>query len=318
MAVDHDAHAELRQAAVVAQLRVAVGDQHQRDAQVPGDGFQVLEVADADHADGVRAGGLVGEGAADHVVHLDHLGVGAGDDRHVLVDPRFQRRADLADAFLDRDQVGGLAAELRRQQGVLDGQRGDAGALQFHHRAHGVQRVAVAVVGVGDHRQAGDAADAGGLLDEFAEGDQGEVRRRQDLQGGDRAAEDADFEAEVGGDARGHRIEHRGGVVAGMGIQQRAKGRTQFMVGSSLHGEGSSCSGILMRRLYTVSNLQQPFVPIIRPMDEHRVPLSRKLRGRFFPGPFASCSTALRPAPWASTSALPIPPSAGGARMWSR
>ena len=55
-------------------------------------------------------------------------------------------------------------------------------ALQFDHRTHYVQRVAVAVVGVGDHRQARHPADAGGLLDEFAEGDRGEVRRRQDLQ----------------------------------------------------------------------------------------------------------------------------------------
>ena len=43
---------------------------------------------------------------------------------------------------------------------------------------------------------------------------QGEVRRGQDLQRGDRAAEDADFEAQVRGDTGGHRVEDRSGVIA--------------------------------------------------------------------------------------------------------
>ena len=47
------------------------------------------------------------------------------------------------------------------QDRVLDGHAGDARGLQFLHRAHDVQRVPVAVVGVGDHRQAGDAASKG-------------------------------------------------------------------------------------------------------------------------------------------------------------
>ena len=146
-----------------------------------GDGLQVIEVADADQADAVGAGSLVGQGAADHVVHFQHFGVGAGNDRHFRIDARFQGRADLAHALLDRDQVGGLASELRRQQRVLDGQRGHAGTLQLDHGAHGVQRIAIAMVGVGDHRQAGDATDARGLFDEFAQGDEREIGRRQNL-----------------------------------------------------------------------------------------------------------------------------------------
>ncbi|MNN66789.1 hypothetical protein D3C81_1823830 [compost metagenome] len=97
-------------------------------------------------------------------------------------------------------------------------------------------RVAVAVVGVGDHRQAGDAADAGGLLGELAEGDQGDVRRGEHLQRGDRAAEDADLEAEIGGDARGQGVEHRGGVVAGGAGEQGTEGFAQLVMTGSLHG----------------------------------------------------------------------------------
>jgi hypothetical protein len=68
------------------------------------------------------------------------------------------------------------------------------------------------MVGVGQHRQLRDPTNAGGLLDELAEGDQGEVRSSQYLQRSDRTAEDTDFEAQVCGNACRHRVEHRGSV----------------------------------------------------------------------------------------------------------
>ena len=80
------------------------------------------------------------------------------------------------------------------------------------------------MVGIGDHRQTRDAADARGLLDEFAESDQGEVRRTEYLQGGDGATEDTDLEVEISGDAGGHGVEYRSRVVAAVGSQQGTKG----------------------------------------------------------------------------------------------
>ncbi|MCY1172748.1 hypothetical protein D9M73_128910 [compost metagenome] len=185
---------------------------------------------------------LVLPGAADDFLHRQNPGVGAGDDRHFLIAAGFQRRADLADTFGDRDQVGGFAAELRGQQGVFDGQRGDAGPLEFDDGAHDVERVAVAVVGVGNHRQLGDTADASGLFSEFAEGDQGKVRGAQHLQRCDRTPEDPDFEAQVGGDAGRHRVENRGRVVAGVGGEQLAKIAAQILMGKP--GHMSSTNGM--------------------------------------------------------------------------
>ena len=103
------------------------------------------------------------------------------DDGQVRIDARLQRCADLANALVDTDQVGGLAAKLRRQQGVLERQGGHASTLQFDHRAHHIERVAITVVGIGDDGQARYPANARGLFDELAKGDQGEVRCSQNL-----------------------------------------------------------------------------------------------------------------------------------------
>ena len=193
------------------------------------------EVAHPDQADAIRAGFLIGDGALDHLLHAEHAGMGAGDDGQRRIDPSFQRRAELADALVDADQVGGLAPELRRQQGVFQGQRRDAGTLQLHHRAHHVERIAVAVIGIGDHRQTRHPADATGLFDEFTEGDQGKIWRSQHLQRRHRAAKDADLEAEVGGNPRRHRVEYRSRVVTGGRGQQRPKIAAQLVMRNSLH-----------------------------------------------------------------------------------
>ena len=230
MTVDGHAHAELGQTLVVAQRRVAVGDQHQRHGQVFSDLFQLIEVLNANHADAVGARRLVLLGAADDFLVGQDAGVGARDDRHFRVDPGFQCRANLADAFGDGDQVGGFAAELRGQQGVFNGQGGDAGAFQFNDRAHHVEGVAVAVVGVGDYRQLRNAADTGGLLGELAEGDQGKVRGTEHLQRGHGTTENPHFKTQVSGDAGRHRVEHRCCVVASVGGQQLTEVTAQILM----------------------------------------------------------------------------------------
>jgi len=200
----------------------------------------VIEILDADQADGIGTGLFVGLGACDDFLEADHAGVGATDDGHFRIDSRLQRRANLADGLEHADEVGGAATEFGWQQGVLDGQRGNPGALQLGNGAHHVERVAVTVVGIGQHRQLGDAADARGLLDELAQGDEVEVRRGQHLQRGHRATENADLEAEIGGDACRHRVEHRRRVEAAVGVEQLAEVAAQVMMRESRH-IGSVC-----------------------------------------------------------------------------
>ena len=181
MAIDHNAHAELGQTLVVTQFRIAVGHQHQRHAQGGGYLLQMGKILYTDNADGIGTGRLIGLGALYHLLNAKHAGMGSRDDGQVRVDPRLQRSTDLADTFGHADQVRGLAPKLRRQQGVFDGQRSNPRALQLNHGTHHVECIAIAVVGIGDHRQAADSANTGSLLDKLAEGDQGKVRRGQNL-----------------------------------------------------------------------------------------------------------------------------------------
>ena len=81
----------------------------------------------------------------------------------------------------------------RGQDGVLDGEGADADGLELLDRAHDVERVAVAVIGIDHHRQIGCPGDAAGLLDEFAQGEQHDVGRAQHGERGDRAGENADL-----------------------------------------------------------------------------------------------------------------------------
>ena len=113
-----------------------------------------------------------------------------------------------------------LLAECARQHRVLDHQRGNAGGFQFLHRAHHVQRVAVAVVGIDHQRQLAGAVDAIGLGGEFRQRQHDQVGRAQHRERGDGPGEHADLEAEVLGDAGGDRIMDRArmdAVVAGDG-----------------------------------------------------------------------------------------------------
>ncbi|EDO27541.1 predicted protein, partial [Nematostella vectensis] len=104
MAVDHNAYAELGQAFVVTQLGVAVGDQHQRNAQRCSNLFQMVKVLNADDADSIGTSGLVSLGTADNFIKLQDARMGTGDDGQIRINSRFQRSPYLADALGDADQ----------------------------------------------------------------------------------------------------------------------------------------------------------------------------------------------------------------------
>jgi hypothetical protein len=70
---------------VIAQLGVTVGDQHQRHLETRGDLLQMSEILHPDQADAIGTGSLVGAGTADHLIHVQHAGVGAGDDRQIRI-----------------------------------------------------------------------------------------------------------------------------------------------------------------------------------------------------------------------------------------
>ena len=77
-----------------------------------------------------------------------------------------------------------------------------ARGLQLLDRAGDVEGVAVAVVGIDHQRQPGGAVDAVGLTGEFAQGQDDQVRRPQDREGGDGTGEHAGFESDLLGNAR--------------------------------------------------------------------------------------------------------------------
>src|SRR5438270_203117 len=87
-----------------------------------------------------------------------------------------------------------LAAERCRERRVLDGEGGDTGRLELLHRAHDVERVPVAVVGVDHEGQVAAAGDASDLLGELGQGQDDEIGRAEHRPRGDRPREHADLE----------------------------------------------------------------------------------------------------------------------------
>ena len=76
------------------------------------------------------------------------------------------------------------------------------------------------------------------LLREFGRGQQDDVRRAEHRQRRGRAGEHGELEAEMLGDARRQRIEHRGRVDAFVAVQYRAK---RLAAGPPLHRKSSLC-----------------------------------------------------------------------------
>ena len=87
--------------------------------------------------------------------------------------------------------------------------RRDAGGLQFLHRAHHVERVAVAVIGIDQQRQLAGAVDAIRLCGELGQRQHDQVGRAQHGERRDRAGEHADLEPQLLGDSCRYRIEDR-------------------------------------------------------------------------------------------------------------
>jgi hypothetical protein len=158
----------------------------------------------------------------------DADGAGAADDDQARVLPAGQRRAHLADALGDRDELRVVATERRWQQRVLDGQAGDAGGLQFLDRALDAERVAIAVVGVDQERQRTGAVDAVGLGGEFTEREHADVGRGQHAERADRTREHHRLETEVAGDARGNSVVDRCGIYAAPAFDNRPQPLAAF------------------------------------------------------------------------------------------
>ena len=108
---------------------------------------------------------------------LDGARIRARDDDEVSVLPRIDRGLDLADHLLCADELLALivAAFLRREL-ILQMKRRGARLLELAHRAHHIECIAVAGIGIGDYRNIhglGGQADPPRYL---GQGQQAEVR----------------------------------------------------------------------------------------------------------------------------------------------
>ena len=157
--VDHEREAELADAVERELRRLAAVDPVEHERHVgEGGGDRLDLLLGLRRLDEQRVGArlAVAPRALERAVEaLDRARVGAGDDQQLAVAARLDRGAHLLDHLGRVDHLLALhvAAALRRDL-VLDVQRGDAGRGVLAHRAHDVERVAVAVVGVGDQRHA--------------------------------------------------------------------------------------------------------------------------------------------------------------------
>ena len=90
--------------------------------------------------------------------------------------PRIERRLDLADHLLRRDQrlVVEVAAALRERL-ILDLDRIRAGALEQAHRARHVERIAVAGIRIDDEMAADAIADQGNRIGHLAHRNEADV-----------------------------------------------------------------------------------------------------------------------------------------------
>ena len=133
---------------------------------------------------------------------------------------RRDRRADLGEKFVARDDhlVVEVAALLREAL-VLDVQAGDAAPLVLPHRARRVELVAVAGIGIGDHRHVDGRGDAAGIVGHLRHGDEpivgiAERRRRAGAGHVDRA------EAGLRDGARGDAVVGAGRDGQAVALQQ--------------------------------------------------------------------------------------------------
>ena len=200
----------------------------------------------AGHEQHVDAGFLIGFEPRDGVFDAGHRhGAGAADKHQPFVLPPGKRRLHLADALCDRDQRRARRAVAGRQRRVLDGHAGDARGLEFFHGAFDVERVAVAVIGVDQERQLAGAVDAVGLLREFGQREHDDVGRAEHRERRDRAGEHAGLEAEILGDARRDRVEHRARINA---TRSRDDGAQPLPSVSPIHPVSPDIRSLAIRR----------------------------------------------------------------------
>jgi hypothetical protein len=147
-------------------------------AEALGDGADLLHRLAHLEEQHVGAGLEVGLAALERVLQaVHHDRVAARDDHEIGVVPGVERGLDLARHLLRGDQA--LADHVAAALGphlVLDMDAGHPGALELAHRARGVEGVAVAVVGVDDHRDAHRLGDVARVLHHLRHGDQADVR----------------------------------------------------------------------------------------------------------------------------------------------
>jgi len=137
---------------------------------------------------GVGAGGRVGPCPAESLFHAEARDqrLGAGDHGEGGVAPSRSGSFDLPRVLVDCHEIAAnpcVKAAPLREVVVLDADAGRARALELADRPHDVDRVAVAVVAVGDDGDADGVDDAADRLERLGEGQ--DVRVRHGLNGRD-------------------------------------------------------------------------------------------------------------------------------------
>ncbi len=130
------------------------------------------------HERHVRASRQRQVGAGHGLVQAGHrAGIGACDDHEVRGTPGGDGGGDLGHELVARDDL--LAVEVAATLGrdlVFDVQRGQTPHLVLAHRARGIQLIAVASVGVRDHRDSGRGGDLARRARHLRQGQQAVVR----------------------------------------------------------------------------------------------------------------------------------------------
>ena len=129
---------------------------------------------------------------------------------------------------------------------IFNGECSNPGGFQFLHRAHHIQRIAVAVIGIHHQRRRPGAADAARLFGKFRQRHQNKVGRAQHGDGGDGARKHRGFKTKIGRDSRRNRVMDRSRVHAGIpgknGAKTRASRRGIHHSGIPFPLLGSVCS----------------------------------------------------------------------------
>ena len=160
---------------------------------------------------------------------LDGDRVGPRDDQRLARAPRVDRGADFAAHLVRRDQR--LAVEVAAALGkilVLELDRVGAGALELADRAHHIERVAVAGVGIDDQVRADPVANERQRIDHLGHGDEADVGAAEPGVGDGRAGDIERREPGLARDQRGERIVDPRRNHDGLAAEARAQG---FRVG---------------------------------------------------------------------------------------